>query len=355
LLTPAVTARARTPWALAGLQAAVTLSWMAYGYHQPRLLARFGFETLAGILGWYLALAGTTLAPLAGDASDRLVRSGGDRLPIVRAGVALAGASFLAVALTAGAHADSGVRFVLPLFVAVWIAGMTVFQAPALAILRDGSGPADLGSAMVPVVLATTLPMALWPWVETLLERAGGSLTFLAGGLAVVGTAVAVGRTAVLGDARPTPGDAASPPPGRAFACGVASAAVVVLATELVPAALAHRAGLGPSSLAALATMAASLAVFAAARIGRTFGSGPALVLGLSVAAAGRAAVAAVGGPVGALAVVAVTGLGLGLHLATALPFALARASSGRAGLSTGLYVGGAMLGSQVVRSLFAG
>jgi len=39
-------------WALAALQAAVTLSWMAYAYHQPRLLAHFGFDALAGILGW---------------------------------------------------------------------------------------------------------------------------------------------------------------------------------------------------------------------------------------------------------------------------------------------------------------
>ena len=50
--------RRRSIWALAALQAAVTLSWMAYGYHQPRLLAQFGFETLSGVLAWYLALAG---------------------------------------------------------------------------------------------------------------------------------------------------------------------------------------------------------------------------------------------------------------------------------------------------------
>src|SRR6185436_17176773 len=81
-----LTVRDRRRWALAALQAAVTLSWMAYGYYQPRLLAHFGFETMAGILAWYLALAGTTLGPLAGDASDRLVRSGGGRFSIVRAG-----------------------------------------------------------------------------------------------------------------------------------------------------------------------------------------------------------------------------------------------------------------------------
>src|SRR6185369_1859077 len=110
-------ARRSSVWALAALQAAVTLSWMAYAYYQPRLLAHFGFQALSGVLAWYLALAGTTLAPLAGDASDRLVRSGGDRFPIVRAGVFLAWESIVAVAVTAAAQGDSPLRWVLPLFV----------------------------------------------------------------------------------------------------------------------------------------------------------------------------------------------------------------------------------------------
>jgi len=335
------------------LQAAVTLSWMAYAYHQPRLLTHFGFETLAGILGWYLALAGTTLAPLAGDASDRLVRGGGDRFPVVRAGVALAAASFVAVALTARAGADSPVRFVLPLFVGIWIAGMTVFQAPALAIVRDGAGPRELPSAMLPIVLATTIPMALWPWLEPVLERVGGSVTFLAGGIAVVGTAFALGTTVVVGDRAPD-GVPDAPSPTRAFACGLASALVVLLATELVPATLAARARLGTSTLAALTMMVASAAAPIAARLGGALGSGRALVVGLGVTALARIAALPAGGPSTALAVAVLAGLGLGLHLATALPFALSRASSGRAGLATGLYVGGAMLGSRVIHALGA-
>ena len=143
--------------ALVALQAAVAVAWKAYVYFQPRLLAHFGFDALASVFGWYLALAGTTLAPLAGDASDRLVRGGGDRFPVVRAGVALAGVSFLAVALTVLAEAGSPVRFVLPLFVAVWIAGMTLFQAPALAIVRDLDSGRPLSATMAPVVAATVL------------------------------------------------------------------------------------------------------------------------------------------------------------------------------------------------------
>jgi hypothetical protein len=341
-------------WPLAALQAAVTLSWMAYGYHQPRLLAQFGFETLSGVLAWYLALAGTTLAPLAGDASDRLVRSGGDRFPIVRAGLFLAGASFVAVAVTAAARGDSPLRWLLPLFVAVWIAGMTVFQSPALAIVRDVSARGEVSSAMVPVILATTVPIACWPLVEALLQRLGTSATFLSGGVAVVGTALALGRTADV--TRNRDADAAPEPPAafRAFACGIASAVAVLLATDRVPAAMAGAAGIGASWLAAIAMIAASVTAALAARAGGRIASGPALVGGVALALLGLAAARVVAGTGAALVVAVVTGAGLGLHLGTALPFLLRRASSGRAGLATGLYVGGAMLGARLVQVLLA-
>jgi hypothetical protein len=342
--------RGRSVWALAALQAAVTLSWMAYAYHQPRLLAYFGFETLAGILGWYLALAGTTLAPLAGDASDRLVRSGGDRFPIVRAGVGLAAASFVAVACTAAASPDGTVRFLLPLFVAVWIAGMTVFQAPALAIVRDENGPLELQSAVAPVVLATIAPMALWPLVYRLLARASGSLTFLAGGVAIVSTAYALGSTAAVPAERRGDDDVESPNGVRAFVAGLASAMAVVLGSDLVPVRLAAHAGIDASWLAGLTMIVATLAVaVAGARIGRS-----AAVVGFCVVALAGFAATLVDGPIAAGVVAVVIGVALGAHLATVLPYALAGASSARAGLATGRYVAGAMLGSQVVRWLFA-
>jgi hypothetical protein len=344
-------ARRSSVWALAALQAAVTLSWMAYAYHQPRLLAHFGFEALSGILGWYLALAGTTLAPLAGDASDRLVRSGGDRFPVVRAGVFLAGASFVAVAVTAAAEGGSPIRWLLPLFVALWIAGMTIFQAPALAIVRDENGPLELRSASVPIVLATVGPMALWPLVERALASAGGSLTFLAGGAAIVGTAYALGSTAAVPFERPDVDVAESSNAGRAFFAGLASAMGVVLASDLVPARLALRSGLDPSWLAALAMIAATVAVgCAGARIARW----TALFIGLGVVGFAVAGAPLVDGPIAAGGVAIVTGVALGAVMVAALPYALGAASIAHAGLATGLYVAGAMLGAQVVRWLVA-
>jgi hypothetical protein len=336
-------------WALAALQAAVTLSWMAYAYYQPRLLAHFGFDALAGLLGWYLALAGTTLAPLAGDASDRLVRSGGDRFPVVRAGVFLAGASFVAVAVTAAAEGGSPIRWVLPLFVAVWIAGMTLFQAPALAIIRDESGPGELQSAAIPIVLATVGPMALWPLVERVLAYAGGSLTFLAGGIAVGGTAYALGSTATLPAARRGNDVVEATSPMRALVAGLVSAMLVVSWTEDLPVRLALHAGGDASWLAAFTMIAATVTV--AVSRGRISGRAVIVWCGV-VAVAGTVAVLAPG-PVTASVIAVVTGVALGAHLATVLPYTLAGVSSDRAGLTTGLYVAGAMAGSQLARWLW--
>ena len=128
----------------------------------------------------------------------------------------------------------------LPLFVAVWIAGMTVFQAPALAIVRDVSAPGEVSSAMVPVILATTVPIACWPLVETLLQGTGGSRDVPLRRRR--GRRHRAARSAGLPDvARDLDADATPEPPGglRAFACGIASAVTVLLATDRVPAAMA--------------------------------------------------------------------------------------------------------------------
>ena len=335
-------------WALVALQAAVAVAWKVYAYFQPRLLAHFGFDALAGLLGWYLALAGSTLAPLAGDASDRLVRSGGDRFPVVRAGVALAAASFVAVALTAMAEAGSPVRFVLPLFVAIWIAGMTVFQAPALAILRDLVRRDEAVGAMAPLVVASLLPTVLWPWVEPVLATLGGSITFLVGGVAVTITALALGRTVPMPATASTP-DHAETSPLVAFACGIVSAVVAVLAAELVPTMLARTAAVGVEGLAAVAAVAASSVAFMGRRVQGLAGERSALLAGAALAVVGRAIAPSCTGSAAAFSVATITGVGLGLHLTTALPYLLGGGSRGRAGLVTGLYLGGAMLGSRLV------
>ena len=88
---------------------------------------------------------------------------------------------------------------------------------------------------------------------------------------------------------------------------------------------------------------------------GRTaLGAGPALLLGFAAALLCRLIAPWCGGAVTAMLVAVAVGAALGLHLAAALPFALAGESPGRAGLAAGLYLGGAMAGSQLAGWLLA-
>jgi Na+/melibiose symporter-like transporter len=145
-----------------------------------------------------------------------------------------------------------------------------------------------------------------------------------------------------------------APHPALAFACGLASAVVVLLATDLVPAVLAAHTGLGGSWLAALTMIVGSMMVPLVPRMAAMLGSGRVLAVGVAVALLGRVVATAAAGTGAALGVAVVTGAGLGLHLATALPFALSSSPTGRAGLTTGLYVAGSMLGSRIIYTLLA-
>jgi hypothetical protein len=231
----------------------------------------------------------------------------------------------------------------VPFFVAIWIAGMTVFQAPALAILRDVAAARD---PVAPVVIATVVPAALWPWIEPVLARAGGSLTFLVGGAAVVAAATVLGRSVDVTPRDVDGAPAADVRPLVPFACGLGSAVAVLSATSLVPAALPVRADLGATIVAVTGALAA-LAIRGSA----WSDAATMIVAGLVVTVLCRVVAPWAAGPLGVVVAVA-AGIGVGCHLATALPFALSARPVGRAGLTSGLYVAGAAIGSVLVRTV---
>ena len=148
---------------------------------------------------------------------------------------AFSAADFVAVALAIGPLAPGTLRAAIPVLIALWVAAMTVLQAPSLALVGDLSQP-ELLPAVASMVVATMLPLAVWPWVETALDHAGGAMVFVAGGVAVVTATLLVRRLVP----RPTiPAAPTSDPQGMAYAgafrLGVSSAFVVLLAARLVP------------------------------------------------------------------------------------------------------------------------
>jgi len=347
-------------YALAGLQAVVTLGWMAYAYFQPILLDRFGLTAFTGPLALYLGLAGTTLAPFVGALGDRVAQRNAGRVPLIVAGGLLAGVTFVAVASTVSASPVGSVRWLLLALIALWIAAMTVLQAPALSLLPGSANEQRWPIVTSPLVVATVLPVALWPVVRNALGQLGGPPVFFAGGVAVVAAVLALRRavsTTSLATANTGSKGADTVAQVRlmlaalAFVLGGISAFVTRLAAEVVPGLLAVNvtSSQPPTELLSAMTMGAS-AIFAPslAPVAVAAGNRTSLIVSVIGAVLCVAAAPLCGSVLTAAAVAVVMGAALAMHLDCALPCAFEVLPSRRCGLSAGLYLGGIFAGSQL-------
>ncbi|MEW6498955.1 MAG: MFS transporter, partial [Cyanobacteriota bacterium] len=84
--------------ALAGVQGAITLTWIIYRLYLPQLLALFGFPgVLAASLLVVENLLGAVMEPLMGGLSDQAKRWMGTRFPFISGGVILSSTLFIAI------------------------------------------------------------------------------------------------------------------------------------------------------------------------------------------------------------------------------------------------------------------
>jgi hypothetical protein len=236
---------------------------------------------------------------------------------------------------------------------------MTILQAPALSLLPATATAERLPSVVSPLVIATVLPTALWPLVRRALDELGGSAVYLAGGILVVGATLLLrsvftappSRRADLGprsDPRPTPVGVGL---AVVFAIGIASAVVTRLASDVVPKLLAARvegALATPELLSAATLGVATLLSPSLGSVGRALGSGRGAIASVAVAIASACAAPLATSFLGATAVAFAIGAALALHLDCALPFALGSLPVARAGLSSGVYLGGVFAGTQL-------
>ncbi len=143
--------------ALAGLQAAITLTWLVYNLYLPQLLTQFGFPAslAVGLLVLENAL-GVVLEPLMGGLSDQAIRWLGSRFPFISAGVILAATLFIAIpCIVTFIPPTEVIRGILPLALVAWALAMTVFRSPAISLLgRYSKIPKELPLAASLLTLA---------------------------------------------------------------------------------------------------------------------------------------------------------------------------------------------------------
>jgi MFS family permease len=150
---------------LAGVQGAITLSWLIYGIYLPQLLAEFGFPKswVVGILVVENALA-VVMEPLIGGLSDRSLYRLGTNFPYISIGVILTSALSIGIPCVVTFIPPVEVlRLILPVVLVAWALAMTVFRTPVMVLLGIYSTPAQLPLAASVITCAGAVIGAFRP------------------------------------------------------------------------------------------------------------------------------------------------------------------------------------------------
>lgn len=350
----------RQVWGLAALLAAITFSWIAYGFYQPRILIRIGFSDLAIWLGIFQGLLGAIVEPIVGWFSDRVLSKFGSRLPLIVVGVTLAGLIFVGISWLVETQISNGLRWVVPLLMTVWVVAMIIFRGPAIALLMSFAPTNQLPQANAILALVLSITSATSPILGLIFKHIGASMTFILGAIALLSGGLLLWRSMPRYLATGTTSEAVSllsktSLTGYAlpFLVGLGSGLEINLLLHLLPHRLFHAFDTlsieywqsGILLIAGIATLPLR-SLFRRQQV--TLGMG----LGL-LAIVICLILSFVNNHIIYLVLVATLGaLALGLVLTNTIPLALAMVSPSQAGFGTGLYFGGSGMGTTIFASL---
>ncbi|TYQ24967.1 SLC45 family MFS transporter [Pseudanabaena sp. UWO310] len=350
----------RQVWGLAALLAAITFSWIAYGFYQPRILIRIGFSDLAVWLGIFQGLLGAIVEPIVGWFSDRVLSKFGSRLPLIVVGVTLAGLIFVGISWLVETQISDGLRWVVPLLMTVWVIAMIIFRGPAIALLMSFAPTNQLPQANAILALVLAITSATSPILGLIFKHIGASMTFILGAIALLSGGVLLWRSMPRYLATGTTSEAVSllnktSLTGYAlpFLVGLGSGLEINLLLHLLPHRLFHAFDnlaveywqSGILLIAGIATLPLR-SLFRRQQVTLGMGLGLlAIVICLILSFADNHIIY--------LALVATLGaMALGLVLTNTIPLALAMVSPNQAGFGTGLYFGGSGMGTTIFASL---
>jgi hypothetical protein len=348
----AVEAVARARWgpvlALAGLQAAVSVAWVAYNLYLVDLLVRAGFDAyLATVLLTVEGLVGGMIEPLTGALSDRARSGMFRRFFLVMGGVLLSSLLFLALP-AAAVSARPGPATLVPALLIAWALSMAVFRAPALSLLGRHARPDALPLAASVLTGAGALVGAAAPLARAWLLSLGPGPTFAAASAALLVSALVVRGLETREAAAVEP----PRPPGRLerwqvhagwLLLGVGTTSA--LAFRFLLGGLSRAAAAPGASAAAITTtffagMALAAVPMGRAALGRV-GGGPVTVGGLALLVVGSVGVFWVDGAAAVLLVSALLGAALAAVQNGLLAWSLCAVRTERSGLGLGLLLGG--------------
>lgn len=173
---------------LVGLDLAILISWIAYHEYQPKLLEQFRFTEFSLALAILQGLILAATPPVAGLISDRMIRRGGNRLPVVTIGINFVSMVFMIVAVTIFANPGGWIRFLFPVMVALWLVAMNIFHSPAISMVETFVPARRLPQIIALFAILANATAALEPSIVDLINVFGAPITFAVGGLLVFST-----------------------------------------------------------------------------------------------------------------------------------------------------------------------
>ncbi len=336
--------------ALAAVQGAISLTWIAYNLYLPKLLDQLEFPS--GLVSTLLiteSLLAVIVEPISGLLSDRGQRWLGSRFPFIVIGVLLSSALFLCLPAVAFFGVSfSSLRWLLPTVAIAWSLAMAVFRAPSLALLGRYSPAAQLPRAASVLILVGAVISAIVPQVNAFVLSLGAASTFAIGSIALL---VAATLLRIMDQQVPPPLPGEVPPP-------------ISIAPLMIIFAVGAATSIGFGMVKPLLTLREVAGVFSIANIFLVIPAGLwAVKLGNRRAMMGGivAMILLLGVlsliPSSAVAVATAVLLSGAFSLAVngTLPLALTMFPASRAGLGVGIYLGGTALAGSLSKAFQLG
>ncbi|MEJ2005634.1 MAG: MFS transporter [Cyclobacteriaceae bacterium] len=128
------------------------------------------------------------IPPLSGWLADRNLNFNGKFFTTYQVGINGTAMIFIVVATLTAIGPESAMASMLPFMIILWLIGMSVFLAPAYSMLSSFADKRKLPIAMGVIILFTDMIYALEPLVVTLVQFLGETITFVTGGILVLGS-----------------------------------------------------------------------------------------------------------------------------------------------------------------------
>jgi MFS family permease len=340
---------------LAALEAAITIGWLAYEKYQPVLLSKFQFTEFASILLIAQGILGAIFHPISGNLADKAFREKGTKFPVIISGAAFAAIIFLSVSVALNTDPGSGLKWILPILVTLWLAAMATFHSPAISLVESFTPVHKFPQVAAILTMVFGVIYTIEPFLIFILNQIGLTATFMLGGALVFLTAYSIRNISMT---PPTEEDKKAlekvvvegSEKRDLFLTGFFVGLFKTLLLFAIPAVWVHHQFFGntykefftdPDYLQSGMLLFSAIIALPASKLVEKWGPSKSIINGCIAAFLIALPSLLIRNQAFSFVMIVVMGAVYSLLAIASLPYVLNRAKAGKAGLSIGLYYGG--------------